>query len=488
MAVPVAYRYRKPALWSALIFLALNTTAMVFGVLWLNIIPFAVAVVLIALYRPDWLLLLIVVFTPLSLNLEELEELGGIGISLPTEPLILGLMLLYIFKIVSGDRLRRDFLMHPLTLAILINLGWMFLTTLTSTMPIVSLKFFLARMWFVFVMYFFVHRFLYHRRFIKAFIWCFIIPLTLVILYTIIHHATRSFTEESAHWVMNPFFKDHTVYGAILAMFFPLVVGFAFYGRRPPLVRLLLLGLFGLFCVALVLSYTRAAWVSLAAAGGVWLLIKLRIRFSHLMLVLGVLVGLFFLFQDPIVHEIEKNEQDSSDNLLHHVTSITNVSSDASNLERINRWNSALRMFLEKPILGFGPGTYMFQYAIYQKSSDRTIISTNLGEVGNAHSEYLGSLSESGILGTLTLLAIFIISISMGVRLYYSVDDAELKRLVMGILLGLITYYIHGLLNNYLDTDKASVPVWGFLSILVAIDLMQRRQKNLQQSKAVSSK
>ena len=29
--------------------------------------------------------------------------------------------------------------------------------------------------------------------------------------------------------------------------------------------------------------------------------------------------------------------------------------------------------------------------------------------------------------------------------------------------------------NNYLDTDKASAPFWGFLAILVAMDLKIRR-------------
>ena len=46
----------------------------------------------------------------------------------------------------------------------------------------------------------------------------------------------------------------------------------------------------------------------------------------------------------------------------------------------------------------------MFLYAPYQKPSEKTIISTNAGNRGNAHSEYLGPMAESGILGLLTLL------------------------------------------------------------------------------------
>ena len=38
-------------------------------------------------------------------------------------------------------------------------------------------------------------------------------------------------------------------------------------------------------------------------------------------------------------------------------------------------------------------------------------------------------------------------------------------------LLGLITYFMHGFLNNFLDSDKASVPVWGLMAIIVALDI-----------------
>ena len=44
------------------------------------------------------------------------------------------------------------------------------------------------------------------------------------------------------------------------------------------------------------------------------------------------------------------------------------------------------------------------------------------------------------------------------------------------IFLGLTTYLIHGFLNNFLDTDKASVPFWGFAAILVALDIYGKRK------------
>jgi O-antigen ligase len=184
-----------------------------------------------------------------------------------------------------------------------------------------------------------------------------------------------------------------------------------------------------------------------------------------------------FVYQTEIVMKLERNRQDASQDFDKHIESISNISTDASNLERINRWNAAFRMFEERPIFGWGPGTYSFEYAPFQHAHEKTIISTNMGDKGNAHSEYIGPLCESGVMGALTFIAIIICVLSTGFRLYYTIKDKETKNLVLVMLLGFITYIVHGTLNNFLDTDKASVPFWGFVAMIVAIDLYHKNRE-----------
>ena len=43
--------------------------------------------------------------------------------------------------------------------------------------------------------------------------------------------------------------------------------------------------------------------------------------------------------------------------------------------------------------------------------------------------------------------------------------------LSLSLLIGLVTYFVHGTMNDFLDSDKASVPFWGFAAIIVALDL-----------------
>jgi O-antigen ligase len=194
------------------------------------------------------------------------------------------------------------------------------------------------------------------------------------------------------------------------------------------------------------------------------------------MLALVIGVGLFFMFRFQFLDKLEKNKQDSSTDFIEHVQSISNISSDASNLERINRWAAAIRLFEERPIFGWGPGTYQFVYAPYQRAKEKTIISTNYGDMGNAHSEYIGPMSESGILGMLTFLGIVVTVIMTAMRVYRRAGSKEVKLLSLMIMLGLVSYYVHGVMNNFLDSDKASVPFWGFTAILVALDIYHSKE------------
>jgi O-antigen ligase len=144
-------------------------------------------------------------------------------------------------------------------------------------------------------------------------------------------------------------------------------------------------------------------------------------------------------------------------------------------------------MFEERPFFGWGPGTYSFVYAPFQLSGEKTIISTNAGDMGNAHSEYIGPLCESGVLGTLTFLGIVFTIIWTGWHLYYKLTDKVHRGLMLSILLGMVTYFLHGALNNFLDTDKASVPFWGFAAMLVAADLWYEPKKDEQSKEKISS-
>jgi putative inorganic carbon (hco3(-)) transporter len=435
---------------------------------WFFLLPLALAVFYYYLVSLDKIILLITFLTPFAVNISDLEM--GLGVSLPTEPLMFGVLLIFTVNLLFEKGYDRRLGHHPISYIIYLSLFWMLMTSFTSEMPIVSLKYFLSRLWFV-VPFFFIGGLIFRdKENIKKFLWLYIIALLMVILYTLFQHAKYGFEEEAGHWVMSPFYNDHTAYGAALAMYIPILVGFVFYPNSTKRSKFIALLVLFVYLVAVVLSYGRAAWISLVVALFVFIVVMLRIKFYWLVVTGMVLISVFFIFQHQILDRLEKNKQDSSANFVEHIQSIYNISSDASNLERINRWQAALRLSEDRPVFGWGPGTYQFVYAPFQLSKEKTIISTNLGDSGNAHSEYLGPLAEMGFPGMFIVILLVSMIIYTGLRVY-KYGDKETKYLSMMALLGLITYFSHGLLNNFLDTDKLSVPFWGFIAIIVSLDV-----------------
>lgn len=452
------------------------------------LLPLLLVIVLTAFTALDKLMLAIVFFTPLSIGLQEFWPDMSFNMFIPTEPLLFGVMLMFFMKLLLENNFDKKIAWHPVSIALYINLLWLFITSITSTMPIVSFKFFLSRLWFVVAFYFIATQVFTKQGNIKRFYWLYLIPLLFVMSYSIIRLAGHGlFNQQVAHWVMTPFYNDHTSYGAILAMFFPILIGLGTRSNYSLYGKIFIWLLVGFFVFAIVLSYTRAAWLSLVGALGVWMLILLRVKLRMLILMAIIALGIFWHYQDKVFMMMQENKQDSSTDLKEHVKSMSNVASDASNLERINRWKSALRMFEEKPVFGWGPGTYMFQYAPYQMSYEKTIISTNAGDMGNAHSEYIGPLSESGVLGMLTFVAVIVATIFTALRAYYRLKNTELRMLVLVSFLGLVTYYLHGFLNNFLDTDKASAPFWGFTAVIVAIDVYHSKQEQARMAKETNA-
>jgi putative inorganic carbon (HCO3(-)) transporter len=436
-----------------------------------NALPLILVVIYTAIFHLEKLVFFLAFCTPLAISLKEMGLTEGPDLSIPTEPIMAGIMLMYILNHFSRNLTDKKFLNHPVTLIIAVQLAWMFVTTCTSTDFIVSIKYFISRLWFMFSCYLIIPHLFQNKKNMINFVFAYAIALAIVVCYTTVVHARFNFNEKAADWVVSPFYNDHTAYGAALAMFIPLMVSFWFLPSVSRFLKIVSVGLFCLFMLGIIISFARAGWLSLAVVIGILVTLFLKIKFRTLVVTFATLGILFFTFQTEIVMALGKNSTDAEGGFENNIESISNISTDASNLERLNRWSCALRMWEDKPVFGWGPGTYMFKYAPYQLSRELTIISTNFGTNGNAHSEYLGPLSEQGVLGLIIVLVLLFYSTALGYRLVYSLSDREDRILCTGIFLGLMTYFVHGFFNNFLDTDKLSLPFWAFLAALVCFDI-----------------
>lgn len=437
------------------------------------LVPAAMLLVWFFMMYRDESLALMALATPFAVDY---ALIGNMSLSMPVEPMMIVFTVVFLFQELLMRSYDKRVLRHPVSILIMLSLVWMVFTSVVSLKPVESFKYTAVRLWFVIPFFYATAQSFQKVRHIRLFYWAYALSLSVVVVITTVKTMQRFGELQMLHHVMQPFYNDHTAYGCIIALMLPLAAYFAFEPRTRLWKRIVAASLTVLLLVGLGLSYCRAAWISVVGAIAVYLLVRLGVRMRWLVISAALLLGLFFAFQDDIMYELGKNKQDSSFTLADQVKSISNISTDASNLERLNRWNAAFRMWKDQPLTGIGPGAYQFIYGPYQRSDMMTIISTNDGDMGNAHSEYIGPLTEQGVPGALLMLAIFVATFVTGERVYRTAVDRRKGHLALVLAVSLFTYYVHGIMNNFLDTDKLSVPFWAFTAAIVAIDIVTEKK------------
>ena len=236
---------------------------------------------------------------------------------------------------------------------------------------------------------------------------------------------------------------------------------------------------------ALILSYSRGALLSVLIAFALYGFIRLKINWIVTLIILLLLSVTAVMYKNDIYMSLKRNRTESKTkktNIGNQLKSVTNVTNDVSNLERINRWSSAFRMIEEKPLFGFGYGMYQYTYFAYQKEKEMTSISIRnpqpkyaAGTGGTTHSEYLLYASENGI--HTSVIYIFIL---IGAILYtfknvrYTSPGNYNYHLMLGIGMSITTYIVHSFFNNFLDTAKISFIFYVMLASVIHMNIIAK--------------
>jgi putative inorganic carbon (hco3(-)) transporter len=398
----------------------------------------------------------------------------GSMLRVPTEPLIAIALLVLILEVFisprewTGSPLRKEFLWALPFMAVFL------LTIPFSDRLLVSLKFSFVNIAYLLVFYVFLSRYLHaHPTLFQKLITLYGIGFLLVAVYGLVRFWQFDWNPVVVRGIFQPFYKDHTIFGAAGALLAVCWIGLVKTGNSNQ--KRLVYGLPVLaFCAAVVLSASRAALLSLAVPFLVILAFRLNIGFRRLMVVgLGITIGLA-IFHKPLLNRLRQADHGNTEQhggVIDRMQSVTDITTNLSNLERMNRWVSAWRMFRERPLTGFGPGTYQFEYIPFQ---DPTLMSRLTvhdpgkvpeGSGGTAHSEYLLALSEMGVFGLLTWLLL----IGRWIYLAFARIPFGVRRTFVQIAFAaMATYLFHAFFNNFLTTDKFAFLFWGTGAWLIA--------------------
>lgn len=293
-----------------------------------------------------------------------------------------------------------------------------------------------------------------------------------------------------------PFYKDHTLYAAVLCFVLFRTLGKvdnvwrarSWDGRGIALL-LLLAGL----VAALTLSFGRAAWIGAFIA--LLLYAAFRPPWRHALVLTAVLIS------TAVVTMVGPRAARSGAPASHThgagplmaLRSITNTATDPNNTDRMLRWRVSWRMFVTAPFTGLGPGTWQDRMEGFLSPAERGSMKGALvvhdegtrpafalggaiwlrdhagraaASIGSAHSEYLLALSETGIAGGLWwAVALVLTLLRTGHELIMARRDPS-RTAAWACGLALCAYFTQAFFNNFLDDCKAALLFWPCLAVL----------------------
>jgi O-antigen ligase len=276
-------------------------------------------------------------------------------------------------------------------------------------------------------------------------------------------------TAESGGWIYGPYI-NHNHYAGLMEILtpIPLVISFADGVRRPR--RALAALVAGVMASTIFLSGSRggmaAFGVQMALLAG--FLIARRKNWiatvalaSFLAIALGLLVWL------------------GGTELIDRIASVHDATrAELSGGGRLTMDRDALRMFAQKPVLGWGLGVFPDVYPQFSS------LSTNL-QVGMAHNDYLQLLVEMGALGFATVLWFLLTLFRSALKKLKHWPNDNNAPVALAAMLGITGILVHSFVDFNLQIP-ANAALFYVLCVVAAMEprlgLHRRRHSNRSHS------
>ena len=413
---------------------------------------------------PLFILYALMATIPWSIEYNVTESLGT---DLPDEPLMVlaaGVTILFLVRKIQLADFRK---IHPIILLLLLQVFWIAVTTVNSTFPLVSVKYFLAKLWYILAFTALPMLFLYKKEQIRTAAIILFSSMSLFAIVTMFRHEAYNFTFEKINDSLVPFYRNHVNYSALLTIVIP--IAWAIRRLSTGKAFRVFMSLFILaMIVALYFSYSRGAWLALIAAIVAYHLLKrellLKAYFGALAIILAAILWLKadnkYLDFSPNFNETIFHT-DFSDHLA-----ATYEMKDVSTTERYYRWIAGVRMVSEKPIEGFGPNTFYNNYKSYTVPAFKTWVSKN-EERSTVHNYFLLLFIEQGIIGLLLFLFLMGACFYYAQKLYKESADPFWKTTAAVIALLLVIISTVNFLSDLIETDKVGSIFYLLLALLV---------------------
>jgi O-antigen ligase len=432
--------------------------------LWI-FIPVALLSVYLLLQYPIVLFYVLVASIPWSV---EYHFSNALGTDLPDEPL----MLLAAFAALTLLVMHRKTItikpVHMLLLLVGVQLAWTLVTVICSTDWLLSVKYFLAKSWYM-LAFLVLPLFLSpDKKLVRNTAIILTLSVLLSVLFVLYKHAAYGFSFEKVNTALEPFYRNHVNYSALLVCITPILIAFI---RSKTTYRIWLVAAFLIVLVALYLSYSRGAWLAFVIGMISYSLLKKKWMVVAFGLFIAVTIGSIFYLQHNdryLQYAPHYSTTIFHTNFEEHLVATYRMK-DLSTAERYFRWIGGLRMTKDSWLTGFGPNTFYDNYKPYTIPAFKTYVSRN-EEHSTVHNYFLLLIIEQGAIGLVLFLATIAFAYWQAQKMYHRTSDLFWKRTIAAVVSILSMICTVNFLSDLIESDKAGPLFYLCLAILIIAD------------------
>jgi O-antigen ligase len=420
-----------------------------------------------------WILLLLLPFST------ELNITSSLGIDFPDELFLMLLTALSIVKLIHEPKLFPNILkQQPLFFIVILIMLWTGISTLYSVQPILSIKFLLARTWYIIPFVVLPQLLIKSQADCKKVALLFVIPMLVLVIQALLRFGFYGFAFDSIKKTMAPFFRNHVNYSAMLVCLLPVAVSLFYLTPKTNLQKKWILLGIAIGLVGLFFAYSRGAWLALVV--GILFVYILQKKLLNWMIVSMIILLVTATTWLAIDYHYMRFAPDHDHTIFHtnfseHIAA-TVAFKDVSNAERFHRWIAGARMFADRPLTGFGANTFYSSYQPFTVSRFKTWVSNN-PEHSTVHNYFLLTLLEQGIPGLLLFGGLYIGMLFKAQRLYHQFQNEFYQTIAIciGVILSMIGVLIF--MSDLIETDKIGSLFWLCLGLLFVLESKLSEEK-----------
>jgi len=343
---------------------------------------------------------------------------------------------------------------------------------------LLSVKFMLARIWYILPFVVLPQLFLNTPTQLKKAALLLLLPMGFVVVQCLLRHALLGFSFEGIKETLSPFFRNHVNYSAMLVCL--LAVLWCVKSLTPTsnkYYQWLNIGL-AVGLVALFFAYSRGAWIALFT--GITTVFIIQKKWMVQTISIVVIASLFligWLVSNKNYVQFSPNYEQTifHDDLGEHLKSTTTLK-DLSNAERFYRWVAGAKMFTEEPIVGFGPNTFYTYYKGYTVDVFKTYVSNN-PEHSSVHNYFLLMALEQGVIGLLLFCCLLFMLLWYTEKLYHQLHNNFYRNIALTTGVVVVMIATINCMSDMIETDKIGSLFWLSVGMVIVLSNKLKEEK-----------